>query len=137
MTSSILMTPGFISSLLRIPSLPRNNWYHIAAVTLSILNRPEEISLVYKYVINDDRCTIPGSDAADYVAEERRWLARGGGEGRERVGRIEKMAKSDGNVEEQEERRESALRVVRRMREALVKSAAVGGLPKVCLMESI
>lgn len=127
------MTPGFISSLLRIPSLPRNNWYHIAAVTLSILNRPEEVPLIYKYAINDDRCTIPGSDTAEYVAEERRWLARGGGEARERVGRIESMTRSDGSGDG-EEKRESALRVVRRMREALVKSAAVGGLPKVCFL---
>jgi len=86
-----LLTPALLSSLRTHPRLPRNSWYFITAVTLSILNRPDSIPHVFRYV-----------------------LERGVGPGEENP-----LGEEDG------------LHVVRRMRESLIKSSAVVGLPKV------
>jgi hypothetical protein len=80
---TVLLTPALLHSLRTHASLPKHTWYFIAGVTLSMLNRPDEVGNVLRYAI-------------------------------------------DGLGE-----RDEQLRVVRRMREALVKSAAIGGLPKV------
>ncbi|KAI9776945.1 MAG: hypothetical protein M1839_009187 [Geoglossum umbratile] len=77
-----LLTPALMHSLRTHASLPKHTWYFIAGVTLSMLNRPDEVG-------NAFRCAVDGLEDHD-----------------------------------------EQLRVVRRMREALVKSAAVGGLPK-------
>ena len=66
------------------PNLPTQSWYLIAGVTLSALNRPEEIQSVFKHAIEQD----------------------------------------GGSTETQ-------MQIARRMREALIKAAPIGGLPKV------
>lgn len=84
------MTPPFLSSLRTDVGLPPNTWYIIAATTLSILNRPDQIPYVFKHAINS------GSEESNvklHSAEQ--------------------------------------LKIARRMREALVKASAIGGLPKV------
>ncbi|KAB5575999.1 AhpD-like protein [Coniochaeta sp. 2T2.1] len=84
-----IITPSLISSLRRYPYLPRHTWYFIAATTLSILNRPDEIQKVYKHALDN------GGDYFDVTPSE-------------------------------DEQR----RISRRMREALIKASAVGGVPR-------
>lgn len=85
-----IITPSLISSIRRHPYLPRNTWYFIAATTLSILNRPDEIQKVYTHAI------AHGGDYFDVTPSE-------------------------------DEQRS----ISRRIREALIKSSAVSGVPKV------
>ena len=89
-TITPIMTPAFISAIRLQPSLPRNVWPLIAATTLSVLNRPDEIPRVYTHAIEH------GQGPTDAKPEEEEQLA-----------------------------------ISRRMREALVKSGAIGGMPKV------
>jgi hypothetical protein len=86
-----IITPTLLSTIRRHPHLPRQSWYFIAATTLSILNRPDEIPKVYQTAIGST------PELADEKTPER----------------------------------EEQLTISRRMREALVKAAAIGGLPKV------
>lgn len=78
------LLPSFLPSLRLTPNLPPQSWYLIAGVTLSTLNRPDDIPHVFQYAIEQD-----GGSA------------------------------------------ESQLAIARRLREALVKAAPIGGLPKV------
>lgn len=75
---------SLLSSIHLTPNLPPQSWYLIAGVTLSALNRADDVSDVFEYAIEKD-----GSSA------------------------------------------EARLQIARRMREALVKAAPIGGLPKV------
>lgn len=86
------VSPALLSFIRGQPHLPIHSWYFIAGVTLSMLNRPDEISSVFKYAIEK------GGD------------------------RIEANPRYD-----------EQLYIARRMREALVKAAPIGGLPKVTL----
>lgn len=85
-----IITPALISSIRRQPNLPRNSWYIIAATTLSILNRSDELPKIYSLATSDDPSSaeVNGQD-------------------------------------------ETNLSISRRMREALIKASAVGGMPKV------
>jgi hypothetical protein len=47
-----VLSETFLSSLRSHASLPRQSWYFIAAVTLSILNRPDEIAKVYQHALD-------------------------------------------------------------------------------------
>lgn len=85
-----IVTPALLSSIRGQPQLPHHSWYFIAGVTLSVLNRPNEIADVFK-------CA---------------------------------METGPGNVSIKPEHDEQ-LRIARKMREALVKAAPIGGLPKV------
>lgn len=75
--------------------IPPQCWYFIAGVTLSALNRPNEIPAVYRVAMDEVGGWKRGQDA-----------------------------KGEGRHQERQ-------RIVDRMREGLVKSAAVVGLPKV------
>jgi hypothetical protein len=46
------ITAAFLSSLRSNQSLPKDSWYFIAATTLSIINRPDEIPRLYEYVLD-------------------------------------------------------------------------------------
>lgn len=96
-TLAPIVTPALIATIRRYPNLPRHSWYFVAATTLSIINRPDEITQIYKYALNN------------------------GGLDQDQVD-------STPNIEEQ-------LAISRRIREAIIKSAAIGGLPKVCLSQ--
>jgi len=89
-----LLTLSYLSSVRAYPGLPKNTWYFIAGVTLSTLNRPEEIGSLLSYA-----------------------LEKGVG------------PQDDGPMQDEKEK----MLVARRMREALVKSIAIVGLPKVYL----
>ncbi|KAH8652485.1 AhpD-like protein [Xylariales sp. PMI_506] len=84
-----VITPALLSTLRHYPNLPHHTWYLIAATTLTILNRPDEIRKVYTYAIEKE---CRGAELKSSMEEE--------------------------------------LRISRRMREALVKTSAIGGLPK-------
>ena len=84
------VTPALLSSIRGHPQLPHHSWYFIAGVTLSVLNRPDEIANVFRHALE----TGPG--------------------------------RIDGKPEHDEQ-----LQMARKMREALVKAAPIGGLPKV------
>ncbi|KAI9866419.1 MAG: hypothetical protein M1813_001541 [Trichoglossum hirsutum] len=86
-TLPALLTPSLLHSIRTHTHLPKNAWYFIAGVTLSILNRADEIPRVFRWAIEEVEGVGEGKQ------NERLWVAR-------------------------------------RMREALVKSVAVGGLPK-------
>jgi hypothetical protein len=85
-----LITPALLTSIRTHPNLPSQTWYFITGVTLSVLNRPEEIPKVFEHAIaHPDRSSGVKDEHADQ------------------------------------------LRIARRMREALIKVAVIGGLPKV------
>jgi hypothetical protein len=83
-TTSIV-TPALVNALRNQTSLPKESWYFIAGVTLSTLNRPDDVGKIFQAAVEGP--------------------------------------KAQGQAEQ--------LLIVRKMREALVKSAAIGGLPKV------
>lgn len=90
-----ILSPALLSYLQGHPQLPSSTWYFITGVTLSVINRPDEIPTVFSYALEK------------------------GGEG----------APTKPSHDEQ-------LQIARRMREALVKTAPIGGLPKVQLFGS-
>lgn len=85
-----IVSPALLSFLRGHPSLPAHSWYFIAGVTLSVINRPDEIPIVFQHA-----------------------LEKGGGQ----------EGKKPDHAEQ--------LMIARKMREGLVKAAAIGGLPKV------
>ena len=85
-----VFSPALLNYVRSHPQLPSHSWYFIAGVTLSVLNRSDEIPIVFQQA-----------------------LEKGGG-------------KEDTPPEHAEQ-----LMIARKMREGLVKSAAIGGLPKV------
>ncbi len=84
-----IATPALLSSIRGHPQLPLHAWYFITGVTLSVLNRPDEIPKVFQYA-----------------------LEKG-------PGRFDSKPQHDEQLE-----------IARKMREALVKAAPIGGLPK-------
>ncbi|KAK2017877.1 carboxymuconolactone decarboxylase [Colletotrichum eremochloae] len=84
-----IITPALLASIRSQPHLPRHVWYFVAATTLTILNRPDEIPHIYQHA-----------------------LAHG-------VGPEDAKPGSD-----------EQLTISRKLREALIKASAVGGLPK-------
>ncbi|KAI9833508.1 MAG: hypothetical protein M1819_003667 [Sarea resinae] len=85
-----VITPALLSCIRAHPQLPKHSWYFITGVTLSVINRPDEIPKVFKDVMDH------GIGASDSKPEH-----------------------------------EEQLRIARRLREALLKSAPIAGLPRV------
>jgi hypothetical protein len=56
-----IATPVLLSSVRNHSHLPPHSWYFIAAVALSILNRPDEIPKVFRYAL--EKGAGPGLDA--------------------------------------------------------------------------
>lgn len=86
-----ILNSAFLASLKSHPSLPQHSWYFIAATTLSIINRPDEVANVYKYALGNG---------------------------------VSEISSNQGHDEQ--------LKISRRMREALIKASAIGGVPRVC-----
>lgn len=87
-----ILTSDLMNLIREHPTLAPNTWYIIAATTLTILNRPDEVARIYEHAITfGSRSTVSGTE-----------------------------------YEEQ-------LTILRRMREALIKTSAVVGVPKVCV----
>ena len=85
-----LLTPSLLASIRNQPHLPSHAWYFVTGVTLSALNRPDDIADVVKYALEKGPGRIDSTPAYD-----------------------------------------EQLIIARKMREALLKAAAIGGLPKV------
>ncbi|KAI9724820.1 MAG: hypothetical protein M1812_000096 [Candelaria pacifica] len=84
-----VVTPALLTTIRGHPYLPKHTWYFIAGVTLSVINRPDEIPKVFNYA-----------------------LSNGAGH-------------SDTKPQHDEQ-----LQIARKLREALIKAAPIGGLPK-------
>lgn len=100
-----IATFPFLKSLHHHPNLPKHTFYFIASVAFSVINRPEEIPRVWEYAVQE--AAVPGSEREEYVE-------------RELIGAVT----PHGN-------RESALTIHQKLREAILKAAPIGGLPKV------
>jgi hypothetical protein len=87
-----IITPPLLASIRGHPQLPKHSWYFIAGVTLSVINRPDEIPKVFKFAIEHG------------------------------VGPTENIKPAH----------PEQLQIARKLREGLIKSAAIVGLPKVC-----
>lgn len=81
--------------------MPKHSWYIVSSVTLSCLNRPDEIPKILRGAIG-------------------KGVANGGSD-------VMNGGVMTGGVMGHEEQ----LKIVRRMREGLIKSSAICGLPKV------
>ncbi|KAL8791545.1 MAG: hypothetical protein Q9195_005873 [Heterodermia aff. obscurata] len=84
-----ILSPALLSYFQSHPYLPSCSWYFIASVTLSVLNRPDEIPAVFKYALEKGGRNAPAKPSHD-----------------------------------------EQLKIARQIREALVKTAPIGGLPK-------
>lgn len=100
-----IATFPFLKSLHHHPNLPKHTFYFIASVAFSVINRPEEIPRVWEYAVQE--AAVPGSEREEYVE-------------RELIGAVT----PHGN-------QESALAIHQKLREAILKAAPIGGLPKV------
>jgi hypothetical protein len=85
-----VLTSDLMNSIREHPDLPPHTWYIIAAATLTILNRPDEVSRIYEHALS----FVPSSTVSG-------------------------------------PEHEAQMTILRRMREALIKTSAVGGVPKV------
>lgn len=87
-----IVTPTLLEAIRSQPHLPSHSWYIVSGVTLSALNRPEEISKVFEYALEQDVLPLD-KGVPTHTAQ---------------------------------------LEIVRKLREGLLKSSAVVGIPKVC-----
>ncbi|KAG8159886.1 hypothetical protein KVR01_010523 [Diaporthe batatas] len=94
------LTPRVLDTLRSQPGMPADMWYVVVATTLCVLNRPDEIQDVFRHAV-----------AADAAADA------GAGAG------------TTGVVADHHHHARQ-LRIARRLREALLKTSAIGGLPK-------
>ena len=97
-----ICTPSFLHSLRRHPNLPVHAWYIVAGVTLSGLNRPDELDRVLHHALEQNPSPRAHPAALSAPAPP---------------------AKSPLPAADQ-------LQVARKLREALVRAAAIYGLPK-------
>ncbi len=87
-----ILAADLMNSIREHPTLAPHTWYIIAATTLTILNRPDEVPRVYEHAITfGSKSIFSGTE------------------------------------------HEEQLTILRRMREALIKTSAVVGVPKVCV----
>ncbi|KAH7360508.1 AhpD-like protein [Rhexocercosporidium sp. MPI-PUGE-AT-0058] len=49
-----IVTPSLLKYIQSHPQLPEHTWYFIAATTLTILNRPDEIQVVFRHALRED-----------------------------------------------------------------------------------
>lgn len=64
------MTPALLSSIRAHPHLPPNTWYYVAATTLSVLNRPEEVPKVYEHALRSEAGSGSGSCSEKTLGDE-------------------------------------------------------------------
>lgn len=86
-----VITPSLLASIRGNPQLPKHAWYFIAGVTLSAINRPDEIPKIFKFAL--EHGVGPFENTKPAHAEQ--------------------------------------LQIVRKLREGLIKSGAVVGIPKI------
>lgn len=92
-----MITTELLDSLRCQTDLPDDVWYLVVATALCVLNRPEEIPVVYTHAVGRGLGSSGSQNGAEAVGDQEQ------------------------------------LRIARRMREALLKTSAIAGLPKVRL----
>lgn len=101
-----IVTPALLTAIKKTPNLPSHTWYFVAVTALSILNRPDEVTKVY-------------TNAIGHTLDRNQQERHGKFSHRQSHQHKEPIL----SAEEQ-------LRISRRIREALIKSAAIAGLPR-------
>ncbi|KAK9461583.1 AhpD-like protein [Lipomyces oligophaga] len=122
------LTPAVLASLRATPLLA-SSWYYIAAATFSVCNQPEAVPIIFKYAIENDAGTAGQSIIIDRVDYEEpsaksgpnRSVSPSSHYGSEDESLIVDTAGKDPVVVQ---------KIVRQLREALLKGSALGGLPK-------
>ena len=121
-----LLTQSLLHSIRTQPHLPPHAWYLVTGVTLSILNRPDELPKVLSHALSFG----PGSAIGDNSHDTPNKAVHGSATG--------SMETKDSDIALRRAlpgpSREEQLLIARKLREALIKSAAIGGLPKVCIL---
>lgn len=109
-----ILTPQRLVSISQSPHL-RNSWFFIAAATLSVCNMPNEIPYLYHYALKVQAQQWPKSIATAEKSNE-----------------ITNSLLQNADLLKLEDPASFALQqvVTSKMREALLKSVAIGGLPK-------
>ncbi|KAK9448626.1 AhpD-like protein [Limtongia smithiae] len=128
-----ILTPAVLSSLRATPLLAKD-WYYIAAATFSVCNQPQEIPVIFRYAIEHDaavvtttasssapepRPTTLGSPASDSLSPP-------GSPTSSHFGAEDDTMLADTCARDPADVR----RIVRKTREALLKGAALVGLPR-------
>ncbi|CDK24515.1 unnamed protein product [Kuraishia capsulata CBS 1993] len=116
---TILTTTRLIHLSTTSPHLSQS-WYFIAAATLTVCNQPQELPLLYHYAMQTQGLSKPRNEAtADKAIQVCTKFA-------DAVSRGEQVPENEYSQEYQ-----AKLRVVgTKMREAILKTAALSGLPK-------
>ena len=106
-----ILTPALLSSIRTHPALPKHTWYFIAGVTLSVLNRPDEIATVFKDALVHGGSPPPVSSSSSTPDSS---------------SNPSPTSLTTTNAPTHDEQ----LAIARRLREALIKTAPIAGLPK-------
>ena len=117
-----LLTQSLLHSIRTQPHLPPHAWYFVTGVTLSILNRPDELPKVLSHALKLGAGS--GSDSERFNLSNNNT----GGTATESIEARDHDSGSGSTTS-----REEQILIARKLREALIKSAAIGGLPKVCV----
>lgn len=99
----MIATPDLLDALRREPGLPDDVWYIVAATALCVLNLPEQVPAVYQHAVQ----------------------RHGGGSSSNGLPNGTGGHPAQVPDEDHEQRR-----IARRLREALLKASAIGGMPK-------
>ncbi|KAK9373043.1 AhpD-like protein [Lipomyces chichibuensis] len=122
-----LLTGSILASLRSTPLLA-SSWYYIAAATFSVCNRPEEIPAIFSYAIEHDAAQYPSP--LQTISAQETWsrLSTSGSPS----GSTASFGSEDESlfVECSTADPDRVRIIARKTREALLKAAALGGLPK-------
>jgi hypothetical protein len=68
-----ILTADLMNSIREHPTLAPHTWYIIAATTLTILNRPDEVARIYEHAITfGSRSTVSGTEHEEQLTILRR-----------------------------------------------------------------
>lgn len=131
-TAAVLATTTFLNSLRAIPNLPRDSWYYLSSVTFALLNRPAEIPRIFEHAL-DSSSSVAAAAATKDLEHESGYESAGscGGDKIDGIGSMQTEAGAGaGPNAAMTMTDESAVVIFNKTREALLKAAAIGGLPK-------
>lgn len=102
----MIATPDLLDALRRQPGLPDDVWYVVAATALCVLNLPEQVPAVYRHAVqrHGSRSSSSSSNGS--------------------------LPNGTGPPAQVPDHDDVQRRIARRLREALLKASAIGGMPK-------
>ncbi|KAK7205088.1 AhpD-like protein [Myxozyma melibiosi] len=118
-----MLTPSVLASLRATPLLA-SSWHFVAAATFSVCNRPEATPIIYRYAIEHDAHLAsdpPPADDDDKLSAPPSPSGSTHSFGSEDASQLVDVTGCDPAV---------VHTISQKMREALLKGAALGGLPK-------